>query len=83
MLAKTISVVFQSVPTALGMLLEAMEVLLSVGQNYVCTGAWVLFGFVFFLSQWSPLGFMLKQPTESFPVVLHYITVAGKWRLHD
>lgn len=48
LLAKTISVVFQSVPTALGMLLEAIEVLLSVGQNYVCRGVWGLFCFVLF-----------------------------------
>lgn len=52
--AKTISVVFQSVPTALGMLLEAMEVLLSVGQNYVCRGVWGLFCFVLF--SFSPSG---------------------------
>lgn len=81
--AKTISVVFQSVPTALGMLLEAMEVLLSVGQNYVCGGVWGLFCFVLFLSQWSQLSFTLKQPTASLPVLLHYIISEGEWQLHD
>jgi len=43
---ETISVVFQSVPTALGMSLEAVEVLLSVGQNYIRTGVFVLFCFL-------------------------------------
>lgn len=51
-LPKTISVVFQSVPTALGMLLEAMEVLLSVGQSYICTVGC----FCFVLFSLSPSG---------------------------